>query len=163
MASRLTKAQKIMIVTELACFEKATVVRDKIKAEFGIELAVTSIKYYDPTIWGDDHDLAKKWRDMFEVARTKFLKDCARVPVMNKSYRARELQKILDMEIERQNTVGARDTLKQAAEEEGGVFTNRRELTGKDGGPIETLGLNLDDLDEAQLLALAESLAKEKA
>lgn len=34
------------------------------------------------------------------------------------------------------------------------------ELTGKDGGPVAVAGVELDDLTEAQLLALAAQLAK---
>lgn len=36
------------------------------------------------------------------------------------------------------------------------------ELTGENGGPVQVEGKNLDDLDEAQLVALAAQLAKTK-
>lgn len=138
---RLTTPMKVLIVTELACYTKPSEVRDLIEKQFGFAPAITTIVYYDPT--QADVQLGQKWRDLFEKTRKKFLNDVARVPIMNKAYRAHRLQRILDKEIERENTVGARDTLKQAAEEEGGVFTNRRELTGAGGKDLPVAQLTV--------------------
>jgi hypothetical protein len=130
----LPTAAKIMIVTQLACMETPSEVRDTIEKEYGIRCNLSTIVYYDPTT--AESRLGDKWKDLFDKTRAKFLTDCGRVPIMHKAYRARMLQKLLDVEIDRKNTVGARETLEQAAKEEGGAFTNKRELTGKDGAPL---------------------------
>src|SRR5207302_752693 len=100
------------------------------------------ITYYDPTT-AFGSAVGEKWKQLFEATREQFLNDVGRVPVMNKAYRAHRLQEILDKEMTRENTVGARDTLKQAAEEEGGVFTNRRELTGAGGKDLPIAALTV--------------------
>lgn len=140
---RLTREIKAMIVTELACFSGPAEIRDLVEKEFGYRIThLSQIIYYDPT--SAHTDLSDGWRKLFEVTREKYLKDVGRVPIMHKAYRARQLQKILDIESERKNTVGARDTLKQAAEEEGGVFTNRRELTGAGGKDLPVAALTVE-------------------
>lgn len=131
--TRLTKDMKLMIVTQLAMFAGPSEVRDMIEKEFGYRISsLSAITWYDPTTtFGADCD--PKWRALFEATRATYLTDVGCVPIMNRAYRARQLQRALDKEWTRENTVGVRDTLKQAAEEEGGVFTNRRELTGAGG------------------------------
>jgi hypothetical protein len=139
---RLSKDMKIMIVTQLAMYTKPAEVRDMVEKEFGYRIpTINTIVYYDPT--QADVELAKEWIVMFNKTRERFLKEVARVPIMNKAYRAHQLQRIHEKEKERENTVGERDTLKQAAEEEGGVFTNRRELTGAGGKDLPVAQLTV--------------------
>jgi hypothetical protein len=138
---KLTREMKLMITVQLAMFNTPSKVRDMVQEEYGVKLRLNTIVYYDPTT--ADSKVAKEYRDLFEKTREKFITDCARVPIMHKAYRARALQRILDEEFERKNTVGARETLEQAAKEEGGVFTNRRELTGKDGAQLPVAALTV--------------------
>lgn len=140
MAIELTREQQVFIVTELAVYSRPSEVKAMLKARWDIDVNISTITYYDPTTVSE---CAKEWRDLFDEARAICLKHWARVPIMEKSYRARRLQKILDTEEDRGNTVGARETLEQAAKEEGGAYTNRREFTGKDGGPVQTSGVVL--------------------
>ena len=138
-----------MIVTMLACYEKPSDVRDMIEKEYGYRITnLSTIVYYDPTT--ADTEVADEWKALFERTRERYMKDVARVPIMNKAYRAHALQRILDKEMTRENTVGARDTLKQAAEEEGGVFTNRRELTGAGGAPLPVAQLQVTFVEPAK-------------
>jgi hypothetical protein len=142
-ARRLTKEMKIMVVTELACFTAPSDVRDKVEKEFGYRIAnLSTLGFYDPTT-AQGEELGLKWRQLFEKTRATYLNDVGRVPVMNQAYRAHHLQRALEKEWARENTVGVRDTLKQAAEEEGGVFTNRRELTGAGGKDLPIAALTV--------------------
>ncbi len=54
------------------------------------------------------------------------------------------------------------EVLEQAAKDAGGLYTNRRELTGKDGGPIQTQGVpaDLTALTDAELDELERLLDK---
>lgn len=132
--NKLSTAVKVRIVTMLASFERPSVVRDTIKKEFGVDVGMTAIVYYDPETSGTQ--VAKKWCRLFEETRARYIKDAARVPIMQQAYRARKLQRVLDLEEERTNTVGMRETLEQAAKEQGGAFTNKRELSGANGAPV---------------------------
>ena len=132
---KLTREQKTFIVTHLACMDSPSTVRDDFVKEYGVKLTLQTIVWYNPEV-DVGKQLATEWIDLFERTREQFINDTGRVPIANKAYRMRKLQQILDTELERKNTVGARDTLKQAAEEDGGKFTNKHELTGQNGSPL---------------------------
>jgi hypothetical protein len=138
---RLTKEMKVMIVTQLAMFARPSEVRDLVEKEFGYAPPLTTIDFYDPT--RVDTEVSQVWRALFETTRATYMTECARVPITHKAYRFWQLQRALEKEWARENTVGVRDTLKQAAEEEGGIFTNRREFTGAGGKdlPVATLSV----------------------
>lgn len=77
--------------------------------------------------------LAPKWRALFEETRKTFLEDTASIAISHRAVRLRALQRMADKAEGQGNMVLASSLLKQAAEEVGGSYTNRRELTGKDG------------------------------
>jgi hypothetical protein len=60
------------------------------------------------------------------------------------------------------NPVEMRAVLEQAAKESGGQYTNRHELTGKDGGPMQTENTtpDLSKLSTEELLKLREINSK---
>jgi hypothetical protein len=113
-----------------------------VEKEFGFAPPLTSCLYYDPTSRADV-DLAPKWRQLFETTRASYLTEVSRVPIMHKAYRMHQLQRALEKEWDRENLVGVRETLKQAAEEEGGIFTNRREFTGAGGKDLPIAALTV--------------------
>lgn len=133
--NKLTTAMKCRIVTLLACMEGPSHIRKVIKDEFNLELTLQTIVYYDPTI-GRVSPLGAEWAKMFHETRDAFIKNVGRTPIMQKAFRGRKLQHILNLEEERGNTVGMLAALEQAAKEDGGAFTNRREHSGPAGAPI---------------------------
>ncbi len=56
------------------------------------------------------------------------------------------------------NRVAALSILKQAAQDIGGQFTNRQEITGKDGGPVQTVNSEIPVPMEDYLKARREVL-----
>ncbi len=129
---KLSEEQKTFIVTELAAYRSPTEVAQRVKEEFGIEIDRRQAYEYDPTK-AHGKPLGKKWKDLFAKARKDFIKKASEISVSHKSYRLRE---IADMHLRAKqmgNLVLASSLLEQAAKEVGGSFTNRRELTGKDG------------------------------
>ena len=59
------------------------------------------------------------------------------MPVAHQAYRLRVLNRALERAEKSGNTTLVLQILEQAAREMGGAFTNRREVTGKGGGPIQ--------------------------
>ena len=132
---RLPADAQLWVVTQLACFESPSVVRKVLKDEWSLEVSLQAITYYDPTT-ATGRALNAELRELFERTREGFLDEAASVPIASTTFRLRELQRLYLANRDRNPTVAA-DLLKQAAQERGGAFTNRRELTGAGGGAIK--------------------------
>lgn len=157
--AKLTEDQKNFIVEHLACYDTPQQVADAFEAEFGVPIRRQAVAEYDPT----KKTPGKKRVAMFEAIRARFLKDVSTEPASEKSYRVRRLARMARIAEEKKNFPEARAQYRQIAEEMGGILTNRRELTGAGGGPIATRSAELEDMSEAQLIALAAELAAKSA
>lgn len=133
--AKLSEAEKRFIVQALACYDTPTQVVDAVKEEFGTVLDRGHVGCYDPTKVAGKQ-LAKKWRDLFEETRKRFRKEVAEIPIADQAYRLRQLQRMLQDAMSRKNVVLASQLLEQAAKEAGGAFSNRREISGPNGGPV---------------------------
>src|SRR5690606_36425432 len=80
--------------------------------------------------------MSQKLKDTFEVRRKKFLEEVSDIPGANQAYRLRQLHRMANEAMRRKNIVLAASLMEQAAKEMGGMFTNKRELSGPNGGPI---------------------------
>ena len=140
---------KLAIVQALACFDTPSQVVDQVKQEFGLALARQQVAGYDPTK-PSGKKLSKKLLEVFQATRQKFLDDVSTIPISNQSYRLRVLQRNLERADQRGNAAMVSTLLEQAAKELGGAFTNRRELTGKNGQPLAVATSNVtpDELKE---------------
>lgn len=128
----VTDEVKAFIVQSLASFDTPSQVVEAVKAEFGLTLTPQGAQAYDPTKY-TGRKLATKWRVMFEQARAAFIADSSSIPIAHRSTRLRALQRMAAKAEGMKNYVLAAQLHKQAAEEMGNAYTNRRELTGKDG------------------------------
>lgn len=143
--SKLNEEQRAFAVQRLACFDTPKQVADALKAEFRVEISPQAAEAYDPTKRAGEK-LAQKWRDLFKATRARFLDKLEEVPEANKAVRVRRLARMAEAAESRGNFVLAANLLEQIAKEVGNSYTNRRELTGKDGKPIETRDVtNLTD------------------
>lgn len=132
----LKEPVKIFIVQSLACRDTPQEVADTVKQEFGIQIERQQVAAYDPTkVRGKD--LSKKFVDLFHKTRADFDAGLIDIPIAQKHYRLKQYQKQLERNAK--NTVMSLKILEQAAKDVGGQFTNRQEITGKDGKPIETV------------------------
>lgn len=124
--SKLEAEHQIFIVQQLAVFERPKSVQTKLKEIFEIEIALSSIVYYDIS----NKDLPKKWKTLFSSTRRKFLNNSAAIPIANKSFRLQKLQNMFERQEndKLQNTVEMRATLEQAAKETGDAFSNKQKL-----------------------------------
>lgn len=129
---KLTREQQTYAVQALACFDSPAVVAAALKKDFGVVVTPQAIECYDPTKKAG-RNIAARWKALFEETRKTFLEDTASIAISHRAVRLRALQRMADKAENQGNMVLASSLLKQAAEEVGGSYTNRRELTGKDG------------------------------
>ena len=132
----LKEPVKIFIVQALACRDTPQEVAEAVKQEFKIELDRRQCASYDPTKPAGQN-LSKKFVQLFEETRKKFDEGLIDIPIANKHFRLKQYQKQLERNAK--NTVMSLKILEQAAKDVGGQFTNKQEITGKDGGPLETV------------------------
>lgn len=131
-ASKLKDEVKTFIVQSLACFDTPGVVAEAVKREFAETITRQTVECYDPNKRAGSR-LSERWRVLFAETRKVFLDDTSKIGISHRSVRLRALDRMAARAEDRGNMVLAKDLLKQAAEEMGNAFTNRRELTGKDG------------------------------
>lgn len=143
---------KAFIVRALACFDSPTDVCRQVKEEFGIEVTRQQVSAYDPNR-RIAKDLSAKWRAIFEETRKKFLEDVSTIPIASQAFRLRALNRMYDRVQGQGNMALAAQLIEQAAKESGGAFTNRREMTGKDGAPL--IPTNPQEMTDEQLAAIA--------
>ena len=136
----LKEPVKIFIVQALACRDTPQEVVDLVKQEYGIQISRSQCQAYDPTKYSG-RNLSKKFVDLFNKTRADFDAGLIDIPIANKHYRLKQYQKQLERNAK--NTVMSLKILEQAAKDVGGHFTNRQEITGKDGKPIETINQNV--------------------
>lgn len=130
--SPLSDEVQTFVVQAVACFDSPSVVVAAVKAEFKVDISRQLVETYDPTKRAARR-IGKKWRELFHATRTAFLDDTSTIGISHRSVRLRKLETQITISESRGNTAMVASLLKQVAEEVGGVYTNRREVTGKDG------------------------------
>lgn len=145
---------KRFIINALASFDTPSQVVAAVKDEFGIDVTRQAVEGHDPTKHAG-RSLAPKWREMFEASRKGFIEEATLVPIAHRGVRLRALQRMAQRAEAKGNLPLAAQLHKQAAEEVGNAYTNRRELTGKNGGPIQTEDRTTSSLiEEAKRLGI---------
>lgn len=134
---KVSEAAKLFIVQSLACFDSPSVVAAALKTEYDVTISRQTIESYDPTK-AAGAKMGPKWREIFDATRQAYLKDIAKIGISHMPVRLRILQRMVDKAENQGNSALVAQLLEQAAKEVGGSFTNRREITGKDGGSIKT-------------------------
>ncbi|MBZ9600738.1 DUF2280 domain-containing protein [Phyllobacterium chamaecytisi] len=134
---KLSVEQQTFVVQSLACFDTPMVVVAALKKDFNVVVSAQAVEVYDPNKRAG-RKLSMRWRALFEETRKTFLADTATIAISHRAVRLRALQRMADKAETQGNMVLASSLLKQAAEEVGGSYTNRRELTGKDGKDLPT-------------------------
>ncbi len=136
----LKEPVKIFIVQALACRDTPQEVAEQVLQEFGVKVDRKQCQSYDPTK-AAGKNLSKKFINLFNETREKFDAGMIDIPITQKYYRLKQYQKQLERNAK--NVVMSLKILEQAAKDVGGQFTNRQEITGKDGKPIETVNSNV--------------------
>lgn len=128
----LKEPVKIFIVQSLACRDTPQEVVEGVKQEFGVDVTRSQCQAYDPTKYSG-RNLSEKYVALFNETRKKFDEGLIDIPIANKHYRLRQYQKYLDIS---RNVKTKMKLLEQAAKDSGGQYTNKTELTGAGGEPL---------------------------
>ncbi|ANS22262.1 DUF2280 domain-containing protein [Acinetobacter baumannii] len=150
----LKEPVKIFIVQSLACRDTPQEVVESVKQEFDVEISRSQCQAYDPTKYSG-RNLSQKYVELFEKTRDEFDKGLIDIPIASKYYRLKQYQKQLERT---RNVKTVLKILEQAAKDIGGQFTNRQEITGKDGGPVQTVNSEIPVPVEDYLKARKEVL-----
>ncbi|WP_313486910.1 DUF2280 domain-containing protein [Pseudescherichia sp.] len=142
---------KAYIVQSLACFDTPSQVAEAVKKEFGLPITRQQVESHDPTK-ANGKGLAQKWVDMFNVTRDRFQNEISDIPIANKAYRLRALDRMATKTEGMKNFALASQLIEQAAKEVGDAYTNKHkfEHSGPNGGAIETVTMNKDDYKAAR-------------
>jgi hypothetical protein len=83
--------------------------------------------------------LGKALCKLFDDTRAAFDKEAMAVPIANKIFRLLAYQRCMERAEEMGNLVLVGEMCERAAKEVGGVYTNKREMSGPSGGPIAVI------------------------
>jgi len=145
-----TNAHKVYVVQALACYERQTDVRRGVKEKFGIEVPLEQIAYYDPTS-ATGGEPAQKWQELFAETREAYRKGTQEVAIAQKRWRLEQLEDDF-RKLRTSDPEAAAALLEQAAKETGGKYTNRTEVSGPDGGPVQVeQDVTLSDAELARI------------
>lgn len=118
---------KAFIVQSVACFDTPSQVVESVLKEFGIQITRQQVEQNDPTkISGKG--LAQKWVDLFNHTRDRFLNEISDIPIANKAYRLRVLQRMSTTAEGMKNLGMTAQLLEQAAKDVGDVYTNKQKV-----------------------------------
>lgn len=147
----LSTEVKAFIVQSLACYEPPAKVIELVKVEFGLAVSRQQVSQYFP---GNvmAAKLSKKWVDLFYATRERFQLEISDIPIANKAYRLRVLDRMAINAEGMRNYALTAELIEQAAKECGDAYTNKHKVehTGKDGGPLETVNYTPADYAAAQ-------------
>ncbi|ELZ7533743.1 DUF2280 domain-containing protein [Klebsiella pneumoniae] len=125
---------KAFIVQSVACFDTPSQVVESVLKEFGVQITRQQVEQNDPTkISGKG--LAQKWVDLFNRTRDRFLNEISDIPIANKAYRLRVLQRLSTTAENMKNIGMTAQLLEQAAKEVGEAYSNKQKVehTSPDG------------------------------
>ncbi|WP_145533512.1 DUF2280 domain-containing protein [Yersinia alsatica] len=125
---------KAFIVQSLACYDTPSQVVALVKQEFSLTLTLQQVSSYDPTK-AIAKNLGQKWIDLFNSTRARFQTEISDIPIANKAYRLRALNRMAASTEKMKNFSMTAQLMEQAAKEVGDAYTNRQKVdhTSSDG------------------------------
>lgn len=142
---------KAAIVQMLACYDSLSMVVEAIQKDYGVQVTPQQVESHDPTkVSGKG--LAKKWVDLFNSTRNRFLNEISDIPIANKAYRLRALDRMMTKAETMRNMALAASLIEQAAKECGDAYTNKHkfEHSGPNGGAIQTITMSKEEYKSAR-------------
>lgn len=142
---------KAFIVQSLACFDTPSQVVESVKKEFGLSITRQQVESHDPTK-ANGRGLAQKWADMFNATRERFQNEISDIPIANKAYRLRVLDRMAMRAEGMKNLALTAEIIEQAAKECGDAYTNKHkfEHSGPNGGAIQTITMSKEEYKSAR-------------
>lgn len=142
---------KAFIIQSLACFDTPSQVVESVKKEFGLTISRQQAEAHDPTK-ANGKGLAQKWVDMFNATRERFQNEISDIPIANKAYRLRVLDRMATRAESMKNLALTAEIIEQAAKECGDAYTNKHkfEHSGPNGGAIQTITMSKEEYKSAR-------------
>ncbi|HDR2276443.1 TPA: DUF2280 domain-containing protein [Enterobacter ludwigii] len=130
----LSTEVKAFIVQSLACYETPAKVIELVKENFKVTVTRQQVSAYDPAN-AMAKSLSQKWVDLFNSTRTRFQTEITDIPIANKAYRLRALDRMMTKAEGMRNMALAATLMEQAAKEVGDAYSNKQKVehTSPDG------------------------------
>ncbi|MEK0168877.1 DUF2280 domain-containing protein [Pseudescherichia vulneris] len=130
----LSSEVKAFIVQALACYENPAKVIELVKEEFKVTISRQQVSAYDPSN-AMAKSLSKKWVDLFNTTRARFQNEISDIPIANKAYRLRTLDRMATSTEKMKNFALTAQLIEQAAKEVGDAYSNKQKVehTSPDG------------------------------
>lgn len=137
---------KAFIVQALACFDTPTQVSQAVKQEFDIDVTRQQVEQHDPTKRAGV-SLAAKWVTLFHDTRKRFREETAEIPIANRAYRLRAMNRFVERAETMKNIGLAMQILEQAAKETGDMYVNRAKKEEAGDEPVIPTRIQVDVVD----------------
>lgn len=137
---------KAFIVQALACFDTPSQVVEAVQKEYGIVVTRQQVETHDPTKTSGK-GLAAKWQTLFHDTRKRFREETAEIPIANRAYRLRALNRFVERAETMKNIGLAMQILEQAAKEVGDVYVNRSRKEELGDEPAVPTRIQVDVVD----------------
>ena len=137
---------KRFIVQALACFDTPSQVVLAVKDTYGLEVTRQQCELYDPTKYAG-RDLGVKWRTVFEDTRRRFREETADIPIANRAFRLRAMNRFVEKAETMKNIGLAMQILEQAAKETGDIYVNRARKEEAGDEPVIPSRIQVDVVD----------------
>ncbi|MEX3021455.1 DUF2280 domain-containing protein [Kluyvera sp. STS39-E] len=118
---------KAFIIQSLACYDTPSQVVEAVQKEFGINITRQQAESHDPTK-ASGKTLAKKWVELFNATRKRFQNEIGDIPIANKAYRLRVLDRMATKAEGMKNMALTAALMEQAAKEVGDAYTNKQKV-----------------------------------
>lgn len=141
---------KAFIVQALACFDTPSQVVEAVQVEFQVKITRQQVESYDPTK-ASGKALAQRWVDMFSATRTRFQNEVSDIPIANKAYRLRVLDRMMSNAEKMRNMALAASLMEQAAKEVGDAYTNRQKVEHSGGLAVSSVASVMDEIGDEDL------------
>lgn len=141
---------KAFIIQSLACYDTPSQVVEAVQKEFGINITRQQAESHDPTK-ASGKTLAKKWVDLFSATRDRFLNEISDIPIANKAYRLRALDRMMTKAEGMKNMALAASLMEQAAKECGDAYTNKQKVEHSGGLAVSSVASVMDEIGDEDL------------
>ncbi|KFC98063.1 DUF2280 domain-containing protein [Leclercia adecarboxylata] len=147
----LSTEVKAFIVQSLACYETPAKVIELVKENFKVVVTRQQVSAYDPAN-AMAKSLSQKWVDLFKTTRSRFQTEITDIPIANKAYRLRVLDRMATRAEGMKNLALTAEIIEQAAKECGDAYTNKHkfEHSGPNGGAIQTITMSKEEYKSAR-------------
>ncbi|HGF5590195.1 TPA: DUF2280 domain-containing protein [Klebsiella quasipneumoniae subsp. similipneumoniae] len=146
----LSPEVKAFIVQALACFDTPTQIASQVKQEFGLDISIQQVSSYDPTK-AIAKNLGQKWINLFNATRTRFQTELSDIPIANKAYRLRALNRMMTSAEKMRNMALAASLMEQAAKECGDAYTNKQKVEHSGGLAVSSVASVMDEIGDEDL------------